>query len=45
MCLVAVADNSFRLKLKRPQTVKKYRTMIDEMYAEVEAESIPKAKL
>jgi long-chain acyl-CoA synthetase len=27
------------LKLKRPQTAKLYRNMIDEMYAEVEAES------
>ncbi|GAB7354410.1 hypothetical protein MBLNU459_g4903t1 [Dothideomycetes sp. NU459] len=31
------------LKLKRPQTAKKYRTLIDEMYDE--AESAPKAKL
>jgi len=34
------------LKLKRPQTAKKYRDLIDEMYAEIEAESPPsKAKL
>ncbi|KAK6441092.1 medium-chain fatty acid-CoA ligase faa2 [Oleoguttula sp. CCFEE 5521] len=34
------------LKLKRPQTAKMYRKLIDEMYAEVEAESAkPKAKL
>ncbi|KAI5367906.1 Putative AMP-dependent synthetase/ligase, AMP-binding, ANL domain-containing protein [Septoria linicola] len=33
------------LKLKRPQTAKKYRQLIDEMYAEVEAESTPKSKL
>ncbi|KAK4542702.1 hypothetical protein LTR36_006274 [Oleoguttula mirabilis] len=33
------------LKLKRPQTAKKYRHLIDEMYAEVERESAPRAKL
>ncbi|KYG45326.1 hypothetical protein M433DRAFT_144077 [Acidomyces richmondensis BFW] len=34
------------LKLKRPQAAKKYRDLIDEMYAEIEAESPPsKAKL
>ncbi|EME47202.1 hypothetical protein DOTSEDRAFT_69225 [Dothistroma septosporum NZE10] len=33
------------LKLKRPQTAKKYRQVIDEMYAEIEAESKPKARL
>jgi len=31
------------LKLKRPQTAKKYRPLIDEMYAEIE--NTPKAKL
>ena len=35
----------YRLKLKRPQTAKKYRQVIDEMYAEIEAESKPKARL
>lgn len=34
-----------RLKLKRPQTAKKYRDVIDEMYAEVEAGTTSKAKL
>lgn len=34
-----------RLKLKRPQTAKKYRQVLDEMYAEIEAESTPKSKL
>ncbi|KAK3719704.1 medium-chain fatty acid-CoA ligase faa2 [Vermiconidia calcicola] len=33
------------LKLKRPQTAKKYRHLIDEMYAEIERESMPRAKL
>ncbi|KAK4505279.1 hypothetical protein PRZ48_003242 [Zasmidium cellare] len=33
------------LKLKRPQTAKLYRPVIDEMYAEIEAESKPKSKL
>jgi long-chain acyl-CoA synthetase len=33
------------LKLKRPQTAKKYRHLIDEMYAEIEAQSTPRAKL
>nr|POF11488.1 long chain acyl-coa synthetase 7, peroxisomal [Quercus suber] len=33
------------LKLKRPQTAKKYRDVIDEMYAEVNAESKPRAML
>ncbi|KAK5136424.1 hypothetical protein LTR08_003069 [Meristemomyces frigidus] len=33
------------LKLKRPQTAKKYRYLIDEMYAEIERESVLKAKL
>ncbi|KAK4962786.1 medium-chain fatty acid-CoA ligase faa2 [Elasticomyces elasticus] len=32
------------LKLKRPQTAKKYRPLIDEMYAEIE-KSAPRAKL
>ncbi|KAK1070119.1 medium-chain fatty acid-CoA ligase faa2 [Friedmanniomyces endolithicus] len=32
------------LKLKRPQTAKKYRPLIDEMYAEIE-NSTPKARL
>lgn len=32
-----------RLKLKRPQTAKKFRDVLDEMYAE--AESNAKAKL
>ncbi|KAK1817877.1 medium-chain fatty acid-CoA ligase faa2 [Friedmanniomyces endolithicus] len=32
------------LKLKRPQTAKKYRPLIDEMYAEIE-KSTPKARL
>ena len=34
----------YRLKLKRPQTAKKYRPLIDEMYAEIE-KSTPKARL
>lgn len=34
-----------RLKLKRPQAAKKYRHLIDEMYAEIEAGSTAKAKL
>lgn len=34
-----------RLKLKRPQTAKFYRQTIDEMYAEVEGEAKPRAKL
>lgn len=36
-----------RLKLKRPQTAKKYRNLIDEMYEEVTSEdnNKPKAKL
>ena len=34
-----------RLKLKRPQTAKMYRNVIDEMYAEVEAGQTTKAKL
>jgi len=33
------------LKLKRPQTAKKYRALIDEMYAEADAASSTKAKL
>ncbi|KAI7108105.1 hypothetical protein KC352_g36637, partial [Hortaea werneckii] len=34
------------LKLKRPQTAKKYRDVIDEMYAEIEQQGTPaKAKL
>ncbi|KAK5111818.1 hypothetical protein LTR62_004738 [Meristemomyces frigidus] len=33
------------LKLKRPQTAKKFRGLIDEMYAEIEAGSGPRAKL
>ncbi|KAL1311150.1 hypothetical protein AAFC00_001352 [Neodothiora populina] len=33
------------LKLKRPQTAKKYRNVLDEMYAEAEAQSSTKAKL
>lgn len=32
-----------RLKLKRPQTAKKFRALLDEMYAEVDEK--PKAKL
>jgi long-chain acyl-CoA synthetase len=39
------ANKLYRLKLKRPQTAKMYRTAIDEMYAEVEAGSTTKAKL
>lgn len=34
-----------RLKLKRPQTAKKFRAQIDEMYAEGLAEEKPLAKL
>jgi predicted Zn-dependent protease with MMP-like domain len=34
-----------RLKLKRPQTVKMYREVLDELYAEVEAGFTTKAKL
>jgi hypothetical protein len=34
-----------RLKLKRPQTVKMYRDVLDELYAEVEAGFTTKAKL
>jgi hypothetical protein len=34
-----------RLKLKRPQTVKMYRDVLDELYAEVEAGFATKAKL
>ncbi|KAK4933928.1 hypothetical protein LTR28_011094 [Elasticomyces elasticus] len=33
------------LKLKRPQTAKMYRALLDEMYAETEAESKSRAKL
>jgi len=33
------------LKLKRPQTAKFYRALIDEMYAEIDAESKPVSKL
>lgn len=33
-----------RLKLKRPQTAKMYRNLIDEMYVEVNA-AAPKARL
>ncbi|KAH9832730.1 acetyl-CoA synthetase-like protein [Teratosphaeria destructans] len=33
------------LKLKRPQAAKLYRTLLDEMYAEIEQESTPRAKL
>ncbi|KAI5236396.1 acetyl-CoA synthetase-like protein [Aureobasidium subglaciale] len=33
------------LKLKRPQTAKKYRSVIDEMYTEAEAQSSARAKL
>ncbi|KAK3671077.1 medium-chain fatty acid-CoA ligase faa2 [Recurvomyces mirabilis] len=33
------------LKLKRPQTAKKFRAMLDEMYAEVNSQSVPRAKL
>ena len=43
MCADVMMIN--RLKLKRPQTAKKYRSVIDEMYAEIEAESKPKARL
>jgi hypothetical protein len=34
-----------RLKLKRPQTAKKFRAEIDKMYEEALAEETPKAKL
>jgi long-chain acyl-CoA synthetase len=34
-----------RLKLKRPQTAKMYRTVIEEMYTEAEAQSSARAKL
>jgi long-chain acyl-CoA synthetase len=37
------SDN--RLKLKRPQTAKKYRAVLDEMYTEAEAQSSARAKL
>jgi len=33
------------LKLKRPQTAKKYRDVLDGMYAEVEKTGSSKAKL
>lgn len=33
------------MKLKRPQTAKKFRPQIDQMYAEIEASSSAKAKL
>jgi long-chain acyl-CoA synthetase len=33
------------LKLKRPQTAKRYRDVLDEMYAEAEAQNSTKAKL
>lgn len=33
------------LKLKRPQTAKKYRSLIDEMYEEIEKGNSAKAKL
>jgi long-chain acyl-CoA synthetase len=33
------------LKLKRPQTAKKFRTELDRMYEESLAEETPKAKL
>ena len=36
---------NYRLKLKRPQTAKKYRTVLDEMYTEAEAQSSARAKL
>jgi long-chain acyl-CoA synthetase len=34
-----------RLKLKRPQTAKKFRAEIDRMYEEALAEETPRAKL
>lgn len=34
-----------RLKLKRPQTAKFYRQLIDEMYTEIDTEKQPKARL
>lgn len=37
--------SSHRLKLKRPQTAKKYRAVIDEMYVEVNAASTPRPML
>lgn len=40
-----VLTNVNRLKLKRPQTAKKYRSVLDELYEEVEKGSGPKAKL
>lgn len=36
---------SSSLKLKRPQTAKMYRSVIDEMYAEIESGAATKAKL
>lgn len=39
------ANDWNRLKLKRPQTAKKYRSLIDQMYAEVEGEQKARAKL
>ena len=33
------------MKLKRPQTAKKFRAELDRMYAEALAEETPKAKL
>jgi hypothetical protein len=45
--LGGILTNTFvhRLKLKRPQTVKMYRDVLDELYAEVEAGFATKAKL
>lgn len=39
------ADVNCRLKLKRPQTVKKYRKILDRLYAEVGAEEAEGARL
>ena len=47
MAFLRISTNTciHRLKLKRPQTVKMYRDVLDEMYAEVEAGFTTKAKL
>jgi long-chain acyl-CoA synthetase len=39
------STNENRLKLKRPQTAKKFRVELDRMYAEALAQEVPKAKL
>lgn len=46
LSLFDIANFSPSLKLKRPPTVKKYRHVLDELYAQaLEEQSAPKAKL